>query len=108
MVDVKRTKVGFSTSEIAYGYLHKQIPDNIVYTYSFGLRKHKILYVHEITHTVVTFDMETKVVDMHLSGDSGKFFLNPQAAVNFRIECINQQIERLQNELQQIKKTYHV
>lgn len=64
--------------------------------------------MHETTHTVVMLDMGTKVVDMHLSGDSGKFFLNPQAAINFRIECINQQIERLQNELRQIKKTYNV
>lgn len=108
MIDLSKTKVKFSTCDIANGFLHKQIPDNIVYTYCWGITRHKILAVHEKTLTVFAWNMDSQYTEMFRGTPDEVFFLSPTAAVNYRIECIQKQRERLDTELAQIKKTYHL
>lgn len=74
----------------------------ILYRYTLGLHKFKLLSVHKETHTAFLLDMQTNSPWAEYSYQDG-YFLTEKEAVDYRKECLKRQIESLQNEKSHIE-----
>lgn len=81
----------------------RQVIDNckigtILYRYTLGLNKFKLLAVHKDTHTAFLLDIQTNSAWAEYDYKDG-YFLTEKEAVDDRKSCIKKQIDKLNQEL---------
>lgn len=89
--------------DIVNGFVAKQIPGNIIYSYFFSLRKLKVLSVHEKTHSAFILDTSTGLTELKYDYEEG-YFLTPEKAIEFRKKCVQNQLKRLRTEMEQLNR----
>lgn len=77
----------------------------ILYRYTLGMHKFKLLAAHKDTHTAFLLDIQTNSAWAEYDYQDG-YFLTEKEAVDFRKKCIKRQIEKLNQELTLLNK-YH-
>ena len=75
---------------------------DVLYRYTFGVAKLKIVAIHKKTHSVL-FEDSTGTPWLCYDYCDG-YFHSSEEAVNHRKECIEEQIRKLQAELNSLKQ----